>query len=113
LQLFVVMDPALFGKGVFAVFSDQERAAAYGESQTRESPACEVRSMTAMGGRCEKNRVFAAHTYDGMYDVFVLDGLYVEPLDAEEAAGDNGLVIEFEIDRGVRKQIFPRPPAAE
>jgi hypothetical protein len=99
------MDRAFFGQGVFAIFSTQEKAARYMNSEAREGPGCEIRTMGVMGKAECDDRVFAAYAYNGVYDVYIFDGLYGEVLDARDAAGHKGLVMEFGIDTSHKKHL--------
>ena len=98
MELFVVIDKPLLGRGVFGVFSTLEKAKAYLESAERISDMCEIRPLPVMGRQACDYRVFAAYTYEGIWDTYVLDGLYAKASHASEAVGHKGRVAEFVVD---------------
>lgn len=106
MEVFVVRDAMIFGKGVFGVFSSLEKASSFKEKIEKESKYfCEINKLTVIGTYRFPGNVFAAHTYDLFYDMHTLDGLYAESGLAFEAVGERGLIVEFVIDIPEKKQI--------
>lgn len=96
---YVVSDAMIFGRGVFAIFSTFEKAVCFKETFEKESKySCEIKQLTIIGSYSAPGNIFAAYTYDLLYDIHILDGLYAEPELASDAVGDLGLVDEFVID---------------
>lgn len=99
MEAFIVSDAMIFGKGVFGVFSTIEKAVCFKEEFEKKSKYfCEVKKVSVIGAFALPNNVFAAHTYDGLYDIHTFDGLYARPELAFDAVGEKGLVVEFVID---------------
>jgi hypothetical protein len=99
-ELFVVMDKAFFGRGVFGVFSASEKADSCCREIKKEAGyETEVRRIAVEGGRSSLHGIFIAHTYDKLHDLHVFDGLYCNAQDAREAAGREGLIVRFLIDQ--------------
>lgn len=106
MEVFVVRDAMIFGKGVFGVFSSLEKASSFKEEVEKESKYfCEINRLTVIGTYQFPGNVFAAHTYDLLYDMHTLDGLYANSEIAFEAVGERGLIVEFVIDIPEKKQI--------
>lgn len=95
----------IFGKGVFGVFSTAEKAAHCKEDLAQENGCfCEVKRVSVIDSCHLPATIFAAHTYDELYDCHTLDGLYSQQDIAFDAAGSRGLVVEFVVDTpGIRK----------
>ena len=93
-----MIDKPLLGRGVFAIFSTLEKARAYLETAEKITDMCEIRPLAVMGRQECDNRVFAAYIYEGIWDTYVLDGLYAKASLASEAVGHKGLVAEFVVD---------------
>jgi hypothetical protein len=105
-EAFIVSDAMIFGKGVFGVFSTLEKAVSFKEEFEKESKYfCEVKKLTVIGAYELPNNIFAAHTYDGLYDMLTFDGLYAALELAFDAVGEKGLVVEFVIDEPEKKEI--------
>ena len=106
MEVFIVRDSMIFGKGVFGIFSTLEKAACFKEEFEKENKYfCEINKLKVIGTYEFPGNVFAAHTYDMLYDMHTLDGLYAEPELAFEAVGEKGLIFEFVIDIPDKKQI--------
>ena len=95
MELFVVMDKSILGRGVFGIFSNMEKAQLFIASFSFHSLvlACEL-----IGDYDGSEKIYAAHTYDHFYDTHVFDGIYSQSELAHEAVGQKGLIIEFVID---------------
>jgi hypothetical protein len=105
-ELFVVVDKAFLGRGVFGVFSSIERAEAFAEDFHKEKNwPCNVRQYSVIGYEENGDTVFAAHIYDDLHDTFVLDGIYAEAIFAFDAVGRKGLVIKFKVDNPDEQEI--------
>jgi hypothetical protein len=105
-DVYVVSDAMIFGKGVFGIFSTLEKAACFKEELEKENNySCEIKKLTIRGAYEFPGNIFAAHTYDLLYDVHTLDGIYAKQDFAVEAVGDKGLIVEFVIDIPEKKQI--------
>jgi hypothetical protein len=105
-EAFIVSDAMIFGKGVFGVFSTLEKAVSFKEEFGKESKYfCEVKKITVIGTYELPNNIFAASTYDGLYDMHTFDGLYAALELAFDAVGEKGLVVEFVIDEPEKKEI--------
>jgi len=99
MDVYVVSDAMIFGKGVFGVFSTFEKALCFKEEFEKESKYfCEIKQLTTIGSYNFPGIIFAAYTYDLLYDMHTLDGLYADSELALEAAGERGLINEFVID---------------
>ena len=102
MELFVVIDKAMLGRGVFGVFSTMEKAQSFIESLEFHSLVLKSLLVGACG---ESRKIYAAHTYDVFYDTHVFDGIYSSSELAYEAVGQKGLIIEFVIDIPDEKRI--------
>ncbi len=99
MDVFVVLDKAYFGKGVFGIFSSADRAEAHVEVFGNAwGCTCEVRRFSLEGSLDPSGTVFAAFTHDSLYDVYVFDGVYTGAVAAYAAADKNGLVAELVLD---------------
>jgi hypothetical protein len=99
MELFVVMDRSILGRGVFAVFSSLEKARSFGDDMYQSTNfQCEVKACPVIGGSGVPDKVYAAHFYDDFYDTHVFDGIYSESDLAYDAVGRKGLIIRFVID---------------
>jgi len=106
MDVFVVSDAMIFGKGVFGIFSTLEKAICFKEEFEKESKCfCEIKQLTTIGTYNFPGNIFAAYTYDLLYDMNTLDGLYAESEIALEAVGERGLIIEFVIDAPGKQKI--------
>jgi len=107
MELFVVMDKSILGRGVFAVFSSIEKAQSFSDDLYRTTHFhSEVKVCPIIGGHDTSGRVFAAHFYDHFYDTHVFDGLYSEDVLAYDAVGNKGLIMRFIIDSPEDKEIL-------
>jgi len=98
-ELFVVEDEVLMGRGVFGIFSTIEKAESYMQDfQLRTGFRCAIKKLEVIGSRETCASVCAAYNHDCLHDVYLLDGLYAAAWDAYEATGDQGLIVEFVID---------------
>jgi hypothetical protein len=101
-----VSDAMIFGKGVFGIFSTLEKAVCFKEEFEKESKYfCEVKKLTVVGAYELLGNLFAAYTYDALYDMHTLDGLYTKLEQAFEAGGEKGLIVEFVIDVPEKKRL--------
>lgn len=99
MDLFVVLDKAFLGRGVFGVFSSMERAEAFAEDfHKKNGQPCNAARYSVIGHEENGDAVFAAHLYNDFYDTFVLDGIYAKAVFAFDAVGHKGLVIRFKVD---------------
>ena len=106
MDAFIVSDAMIFGKGVFGIFSTLEKAVCFKEEIEKESKYfCEVKKLAVIGTYEFPGNLFAAYTYDALYDMHTLDGLYAKPEHAFEAGGEKGLIVEFVIDVPEKKII--------
>ena len=103
MELFVVMDKSILGRGVFGVFSSMEKAQSFIESFKFHSI---VVTSSLIGAYEESGKIYAAHTYDHFYDTHIFDGIYSQSEVAYEAVGQKGLIIEFIIDLPDEKKII-------
>lgn len=109
MDLYVVSDAMIFGKGVFGIFSTLEKAICFKKEFEKESKYfCEVKQLTPIGSYNFPGNIFAAYTYDLLYDVHTFEGLYAESEIAWEAAGERGLINEFVIDVPGKQKIKNR-----
>lgn len=106
-QLFIVIDRALLGRGVFGIFSNRAGAEQFLEASPGVAHLWEVRVETVVEGTAWADRIFAAYTHERLYDTYVFDGLYASRAHARDAAGDGGLVVEFELDNPESGTICP------
>ncbi len=107
MELFVVMDRSILGRGVFAVFSTIERAQSFSDVLYRNTRfQSEVKACPIIGGLGDPDRVYAAHFYDDFYDTHVFDGIYSDSNLAYDAVGRKGLIIRFVIDSPEDKEII-------
>jgi hypothetical protein len=106
MDVYAVSDAMIFGKGVFGIFSTPEKAVCFKEEFERESKYfCEIKQLTVIGSYKFSGSIFAAYTYDLLYDMHTFDGLYAESEIALDAAGKHGLVEEFVIDLPGKRKI--------
>jgi hypothetical protein len=106
MDAFIVSDAMIFGKGVFGIFSTLEKAVCFKEEFEKESKYfCEVKKLTVIGVYEFPGNLFAAHTYDALYDMHTLDGLYAKPELAFDAVGEKGLVVEYVMDMPEKKEL--------
>jgi len=106
MEVFVVRDAMIFGKGVFGIFSTMEKATSFKEGFEKESKYfCEINKLSVIGSYEFPGNVFAAFIYDLLYDMHTLDGVYAESELAFEAVGERGLIVEFVIDMPDKRHI--------
>jgi hypothetical protein len=107
LEVFVVMDKSMMGRGVFGVFSNVERATAFYEDLTPgDRNLLEVKALRVTGVCDPSTSLYVAHAYDDLYDVQVFDGIYATSYLARDASGPKGMIVEFVVDSpGTRKII--------
>ena len=107
MEIFVVMDRSMLGRGVFGVFSDHEKAAAFSDDLYRRTNfPSEIRACTLIGELGHLNQIYAAHSYNDFYDTHIFDGIYSEQPLAYDAVGTKGLIIRFVIDLPEMKEII-------
>jgi len=107
MELFVVMDRSILGRGVFAVFSAFEKARSFSDELYRTTSfQSEIRACPLIGGQGSSGWVYAAHSYDDFYDTHIFDGIYSENDLAYDAVGGKGLIIRFIIDSPEHKEII-------
>jgi hypothetical protein len=98
-RLYVVADRMILGRGLFGAFSTEKKALAFCEEFEHSTGFVgEIRDLPVTGECSCPGTVFAAHTYDGLYDLQMFDSLYGEQSYAREAAGSKGWVVELHID---------------
>jgi len=105
MELFAVIDKALFGRGVFGIFSTYSRAHEYMEQTEEVRSLCEIKPFEIQGEAITSTCIYSAYTYIKLYDLYVLEGLYTESFDAYTAAGHNGMVIEWIVDKPEHKRV--------
>jgi hypothetical protein len=99
MELFVVLDKAFLGRGVFGIFSNREKAEKFvTDLQEETSHTCAISSLPVIGNGGHGETVFAAHVYNHLYDTFVFDGIYAKEAFAYDAVGHKGLIIRFTVD---------------
>jgi hypothetical protein len=103
MELFVVMDKSILGRGVFGIFSSMEKARIFIENFNFH---CLVVASPLIGPYKGTGKIYAAHSYDHFYDTHIFDGIYCSGELAYDAVGQKGLVIEFIIDLPDEKQII-------
>jgi hypothetical protein len=103
MELFVVMDKAMLGRGVFGVFSHIDTAESFVADLKFHSI---VMVFSLIGPYDGSGKVYAAHSYDHFYDTHVFDGIYSESELAYEAVGQKGLILEFVLDMPAEKRII-------
>ncbi|MDD3845647.1 MAG: hypothetical protein PHC90_04730 [Syntrophorhabdaceae bacterium] len=107
MELFVVMDKSILGRGVFAVFSSPEKAQSFSEDLYLNTRfRSEVKACSIIGETGASGTVWAAHTYDHFYDTHVFDGIYSDSNLAYDAVGKKGLIIRFIIDSPEDREII-------
>ena len=104
MELFVVMDKSILGRGVFGIFSSMEKARVFIENFNFH---CLVTASPLIGTYDGSGKIYAAHSYDNFYDTHIFDGIYSGSELAYDAVGQKGLIIEFIIDLPDEKQIIP------
>jgi len=105
MELFVVMDRSLFGRGVFGIFSTYTKAYEYMDQKEGARSLCEIKKFEIHGEVIQPTYIYSAYTYIKLYDLYVLEGLYAESFDAYTAAGHNGMIIEWILDMPEHKKI--------
>lgn len=106
MEIFIVMDRHILGRGVFALFSTIEKAEKFMDEFTVETGnLCTISQMSVIG-KYSSQRVFAGYIYDSFYDTHVLDGIYADPVDARDGINPGGLVVRFVIDSPGEKEIL-------
>jgi hypothetical protein len=103
MELFVVMDKATLGRGVFGIFSRIEVAESFVKGLTFHSM---VLAFPLIGPLDGSGKIYAAHAYDNFYDTHIFDGIYSQSEVAYEAVGQKGLIIEFVLDIPGEKKII-------
>lgn len=107
MELFVVMDKSILGRGVFGVFSSIEKARSFSEDLYRDVHFhSEVKACSIIGEALSSGSVYAAHLYDHFYDTHIFDGIYSQSTVAYDAVGRKGLIIRFVIDFPEDKEIL-------
>ncbi|MBA4390787.1 MAG: hypothetical protein C0399_07600 [Syntrophus sp. (in: bacteria)] len=99
MEVFVVIDKMILGRGVLGAFSTNEKARVYMEEpRNLICNIAEIRRLTVIGAVEKQDAIFAAHNYDSLYDSYTFEGLYAKQDYALDAVGVNGLTIEFVVD---------------
>jgi len=98
MELFVLMDSAFFGRGVFGIFTRDDLALKYRDEVEKTFCQWEIRKVNLIGEKLEKELVYAAYIYHELYDSYTFDGIYANEEFAKDAVGEKGLVVEFRID---------------
>jgi hypothetical protein len=98
-EVFVLIDKMILGRGVLGVFSTNEKARDYMEEpRNLICNIAEIRHLTVIGAVKKQYAIFAAHDYDSFHDSYTFEGLYAKLDYALDAVGVNGLTIEFVVD---------------
>lgn len=106
MDIFVVMDQHILGRGVFGIFSTIEKAEEFMNGYTVETgQLCIINQMSIIGERISP-RVFGGYIYDSFYDTHVLDGIYADPLDARDGINPGGIVVRYVIDYPDEKELL-------
>jgi len=107
MELFVVMDKSMLGRGVFGVFSSFEKALSFSDKLYRDTRFhSEIRTCAVIGKNYCSGTVYAAHSYSDLYDTHIFDGIYSEHSLAYDAIGNKGLLIRFVIDSPDDKKVI-------
>ncbi len=106
MRLFVVVDRMILGKGLFGAFSTERKALDFcQEFEQSTGFAGEVKDLPVTGECSCPDTIFAAHTYDELFDLQIFDSLYGNQSYAREAAGTKGWVVELRIDAPEQRRI--------
>lgn len=103
MELFIVMDKAFLGRGVFGIFSSLDRAQSFIEELKFHSVVLACPLIGTYGG---SGKIYAAHSYDNFHDTHIFEGIYSQNELAYDAVGYKGLIIEFVIDLPGEKKIL-------
>ena len=95
MQLYIVVGGAA-GKKAVAVFSTRQRALTFIEERGVRNAQVEERQLPA--GYQYPDEVHAAHVSRTGGNGLVFSGLFIDPLEAEQGAGEGGLVLTFRPD---------------
>lgn len=109
MEVHVVIDKMILGRGVLGVFSTHEKASDYMEEpRNLICNIAEIRHLTVIGAEEKEDTIFAAHEYDSLHDSYTFEGLYAKLDYALDAVGVNGLTIEFVVDMPESKKIIDK-----
>lgn len=106
MELFVLMDSAFFGRGVFGIFTCSDLAKEYRDKMNDIFCQWEIRRFNLIGDKTEHGLVYVAYLYHELYDLYSLDGIYANEEDAKDAVGNRGMVVEFRIDFPSHKRLI-------
>jgi len=105
-EVYVVVNRVMSGREALGVFSTAEMARKYMDRfASRREYLCQMERSFLRGYYQPPDHVFAAHIWDHLDDVHILEGLYSELSEAQRAAGPEGEIIEFSIDSPEEQQI--------
>ncbi len=103
----VVVNKVMHGREALGIFSSPEKAQKYVDRCAgKPGYVCHLERSFIRRYYQAPRHVFAAHTYDGLDDVHVLEGIYADLSQAQRAVGRYGQIIEFTIDSPEDKLIF-------
>lgn len=109
MDVFMVIDKMILGRGVLGVFSTNEKAKDYMEEpRNLICNIAEIRHVTVIGAGENEDTIFAAHNYDSLFDSYTFEGLYAKLDYALDAVGVNGLTMEFVVDMPESKKIIDK-----
>ena len=109
MDVLVVIDKMILGRGVIGVFSTHEKARDYMEEpRNLVCSIAEIKRLTVIGAAEKEDTIFAAHNYDSLFDSYTFEGLYTKLDYALDAVGVNGLTMEFVVDMPESKKIIDK-----
>jgi hypothetical protein len=107
LHVYVIVNKVMFGREALGIFSSPEKAQKYmDQCAGKTGYFCDSEKSFIRGYYQPSHHVFAAHTYDSLDDVHLLEGIYADLSQAQRAVGRYGQIIEFAIDSPEDKLIF-------
>jgi hypothetical protein len=106
MELFVLMDAAFFGRGIFGIFTNGDLALKCRDNMKGTFCRWEIRKVSLIGENPIEGLVYAAYIYHELYDCYTFDGLYAREEYAKDAVGDKGMVVEFRIDAPYHKRLI-------
>ena len=107
MEVYVVVNKIRSGREALGIFSSQELAQRHMDRRAGKTGyVCATEKSLIRGSYEPPHHLFAAHTYRGLEDVHVLEGIYAELSQAQRAAGQEGEIIEFSIDASEEIEVF-------
>ena len=110
MELFILMDSAFFGRGIFGIFTSLELALKYRENIGEIFCQWEIKRVSLIGERPKEGLVYAAYIYHELYDCYTFDGVYASEDYAKDAVGEKGMIVEFRIDVPHHKRLISKDP---